>query len=177
MLSVDTAGFPRRLRQLRMELGWSLEDMSKAVNCWTKSTISNWEALNERRREPSIEALLILAKWFGVSMDYLFGVPGAERDSPAVLKGKAALRDRFPAEVRALDMPLSGARFRLAVRILMDVSPDAYWPERIAAHLLIPFENYLGLLEREQVPEMIVERFARFSGIPVAWFSLRPSDI
>lgn len=144
---------------------------------WTKSTISNWEATNERRREPSIEALLILARWFGVTLDYLFGVPGAERDSPAVLKGRVALRERFPVDVRALEVPTSGARLRLAVGILLEASPEAFWPERLAAQLMIPFENYQRLLEQEQVPEMIVERFARVSGIPAAWFSLRPSDI
>lgn len=176
MLRDDASGFPRRLRQLRLELGWSLDDLARAIETG-RGTVSNWEATTERQREPSIGVLLALARWFGVSMDYLFAVPGADRDSPQVRQAKARVRERFVREVKSLSVPTSGRRFRMAVTILQEEAPEAYWPARIAAHLLLPLETYELMLNQDGIPEAVVERFAHFAGLPPAWFAMRPTDI
>ncbi|HEY3366090.1 MAG TPA: helix-turn-helix transcriptional regulator [Symbiobacteriaceae bacterium] len=176
MLVDDASGLPRRIRQLRMELGWSLEDLARAMET-AKGTVSNWEAVTDRQRVPPIGSLLALARWFGVSMDYLCGVPGADRDSPQVRKGKAALRERFPLDVKTLPVPTAGARLRLAVAILQELAPEAFWPARIAANLLMTPERLTRLLEEDHPPEAVLERFARITDMPGAWFVLRPTDI
>lgn len=178
MLCDDTSALPRRLRQLRAELGWSLADIAKAMDV-SRGTASNWEADDgkERRREPSLGVLLALGRWYGVGMDYLMGVPGADRDSPQVRQAKVKLRERFSREVKQLPVPTSGARLRLAVTILQDEAPEAYWPARIAAHLMMPLETYQVMLRDDGAPEPVIERFAHVAGLPPAWFTMRPADV
>ena len=64
--------FAERLKELRMEAGLTQEQLSKAVNGQvTASAIGLWE-LN--KRVPNIESAMILAEYFGVSLDYLTGL-------------------------------------------------------------------------------------------------------
>ena len=64
--------FAERLKELRMEAGLTQEQLSKAVNGQvTASAIGLWE-LN--KRVPNIESAMILAEYFGVSLDYLAGL-------------------------------------------------------------------------------------------------------
>ena len=61
--------FKVRLKELRIENGYSQIDIAKKLNM-SKMAISHWENGNS---EPSIEQLKILAKLFDVSVDYLIG--------------------------------------------------------------------------------------------------------
>ena len=64
--------FAERLKELRIEKGLSQEQLSKAVNGQiTPSAIGLWE-LN--KRIPNLEAVIILAEYFGVSLDYMSGI-------------------------------------------------------------------------------------------------------
>ena len=64
--------FAERLKELRLEAGFTQEQLSKAVNGQlTASAIGLWE-LN--KRVPNIESAMILAEYFGVSLDYLAGL-------------------------------------------------------------------------------------------------------
>ena len=64
--------FAERLKELRLEAGFTQEQLSKAVNGQvTASAIGLWE-LN--KRVPNIESAMILAEYFGVSLDYLTGL-------------------------------------------------------------------------------------------------------
>ncbi len=58
-----------RLFELRTERELSQRDMAKAMNI-SQGTYNNWENSNT---QPSIEQLIALAKFFGVSVDYLIG--------------------------------------------------------------------------------------------------------
>ncbi len=58
-----------RLFELRTERELSQRDMAKAMNV-SQGTYNNWENSNT---QPSIEQLIALAKFFGVSVDYLIG--------------------------------------------------------------------------------------------------------
>lgn len=62
--------FAKRLKELRKENKMSQEELSKET-CFNQSTISKWE---RGEREPNIEVLILLADFFKVSTDYLFGL-------------------------------------------------------------------------------------------------------
>ena len=62
--------FGERLKDLRNEKGISLKYLAKEIGV-TDMAISRWE--NEKRI-PNIENLASLAKYFGVSTDYLLGL-------------------------------------------------------------------------------------------------------
>ena len=64
--------FASRLKELRTERGLSQVGLSKELNgVISKSSIGEWE-LNQRI--PNLEAVIILAKYFGVTLDYLAGL-------------------------------------------------------------------------------------------------------
>lgn len=58
-----------RLLELRTEKELSQRQMAKAMNI-SQGTYNNWENANT---QPSIEQLIALAQFFGVSVDYLIG--------------------------------------------------------------------------------------------------------
>ena len=58
-----------RLFELRTEKELSQRDMAKALNI-SQETYNNWENANT---QPSIEQLILLSKFFGVSVDYIIG--------------------------------------------------------------------------------------------------------
>ena len=62
--------FAIRLRELRTEKGLSMKQLAREINA-TDGAVSNWEnCVNE----PKISYLIKLAKFFGVSADYLLGL-------------------------------------------------------------------------------------------------------
>ncbi|GHU73926.1 hypothetical protein FACS1894188_00710 [Clostridia bacterium] len=58
-----------RIRNLRRRLDWTQEELANKVNS-TSSNISKYEA---GAREPSLDTLILLAKTFDVTVDYLIG--------------------------------------------------------------------------------------------------------
>lgn len=64
------SGFSKRLKELRIERGLSQEQLAKQVGL-THTAIGLWE-LN--KRVPNLEAVIILAKFFNVSLDYIAGL-------------------------------------------------------------------------------------------------------
>lgn len=64
--------FAERLRELRLERNLSQAELAAAVgNKITSSAIGLWE-LN--KRVPNLEAVILLAQFFGVTLDYLAGI-------------------------------------------------------------------------------------------------------
>lgn len=64
--------FCERLKELRLEKGLSQAELSKALNNKiTQSAIGLWE-LN--KRVPNLDAVIILACYFNVSLDYIAGL-------------------------------------------------------------------------------------------------------
>ena len=61
--------FSRRLKELREKSNLSMEQLAKILNV-TKSRINMWE---NNGTVPRSEVLIKLAKYFGVSTDYLLG--------------------------------------------------------------------------------------------------------
>ena len=62
--------FAERLRQLRITHKLSMKQLATALNV-TDAAISNWE---NNINEPKISYLIEVAKYFGVSADYLIGI-------------------------------------------------------------------------------------------------------
>ncbi len=62
--------FKANLKQLRQDLGLSQKELSIKTGI-SQSTIARWE---NGDRTPEMNYLIILAKFFGVSIDYLVGL-------------------------------------------------------------------------------------------------------
>ena len=62
--------FVERLKELRLERGLSKEQVSQDTGL-SRSAISLWEA---GKRVPNAEAVVVLAKYFEVTTDFLLGV-------------------------------------------------------------------------------------------------------
>lgn len=63
--------FAERLKDLRTEKELSQAELSKKLNGKiTKSAISRWEL---KKRVPNLDAVIMLADFFDVSIDYLAG--------------------------------------------------------------------------------------------------------
>ena len=62
--------FKSRLKELREENNLTQEKLSEATGI-SQAGIAKWETGN---RTPSMECLIILAKYFCVSIDYLVGL-------------------------------------------------------------------------------------------------------
>lgn len=61
--------FAERLKELRLEKGLSQAQLSKATGI-SQVAITYWE---NQQRVPNANAIIILARYFGVSTDYLLG--------------------------------------------------------------------------------------------------------
>lgn len=65
-------GFPSKLKQARKNTGFTQREVAKEIKI-PYSTIANWEL---GRTQPDIESIGILADFYGVSVDWLFGTKG-----------------------------------------------------------------------------------------------------
>lgn len=66
--------FSKRLKELRLSRGLSQVQLGAALSV-TKQTVSNWE---NGSIQPSINTLIGMAKYLGVSTDYLLGLDGRQ---------------------------------------------------------------------------------------------------
>ena len=62
--------FAQRIKELRLDKNIGQEELAKRINV-SKGIISLWE---NGLREPSMRSLIVLAKFFDVSIDYLVGL-------------------------------------------------------------------------------------------------------
>ena len=65
--------FAKRLKELRLAQNLTLQNVGDAVGS-TRHTIGN---LENGRRPPSLDMVIRLATYFGVSLDYLVGLSDA----------------------------------------------------------------------------------------------------
>ena len=62
--------FAERVKELRIEKGLSVRDLAKTVGIPSHGSIVHWE---NAKRMPMADAVSKLARFFGVSSDYLMG--------------------------------------------------------------------------------------------------------
>ena len=88
----------QRLKELRKEKKLLQKDVASAVN-HSITCISDWE---RGKREPSIDDLIRLADFFGVSIDYLVG---REEDGVVIVSGNELSKDESALidKMRCLD--------------------------------------------------------------------------
>lgn len=64
--------FATRLKFLRMQKGLSQQELALELHCEiSQPAIATWEA---NKRQPNLDACILLAKYFDVSLDYLAGL-------------------------------------------------------------------------------------------------------
>ena len=64
--------FAERLKELRLEKNLTQQQLSIDLNCKiTQPCIVLWE---QGKRMPTLDCLILLAQYFGVSLDYLAGL-------------------------------------------------------------------------------------------------------
>ena len=59
-----------KIKELRLEKGLTQSQLAKEIN-FSLSIVSKWE---NDKKTPSIPAVIILAKYFNVTSDYLLGL-------------------------------------------------------------------------------------------------------
>ena len=62
--------FSERLKELRIERNLNQSELARETGL-SQSSIARWEADD---RDPTIQGLIVLAKYFGVSIDFLVGL-------------------------------------------------------------------------------------------------------
>ena len=84
--------FDRRLQRLREARGLSVNQAAEALELVPRTYVS----YETNEREPNAEGLIKIALYFGVSTDYLLGVPAKEKTLPSVDDDKVeALAERL----------------------------------------------------------------------------------
>ena len=58
------------LKELRLEKSLTQEELAKELN-FSMSVVNKWE---NGKKNPSVDSLKILAKYFDVTIDYLLGI-------------------------------------------------------------------------------------------------------
>lgn len=162
-LNPDTA--PRlvqRLRELRTEHGLSLDQVATACGLSGRGATGAWES---GISTPDPPTLMLLADLYGVTLDYLFGAPEAQRDSIMLQNAKAALTTRLQGvDWRSLTVP---ERLREAWLAVQEAGPHAFPPLRIGGLIggLEP-ESFAALVSAQIQPStVVIGRFAWALGI------------
>lgn len=64
--------FPERLKELRLEKGKTQDQVVADLNgAVSQSSLAGWE---NARRVPTLDYVIILAQYFGVTLDYIAGL-------------------------------------------------------------------------------------------------------
>lgn len=109
--------FSHRLASLRNERGLTQEELAKALNIG-RSTLAAYELGN---REPGFDTLCTLAKFFGVTTDYMLGYALPQSDADEVF---AHDNDNFRRHFNALPQNLKTAVAQLYDDVYVLLSRD-----------------------------------------------------
>ncbi|GHV29112.1 hypothetical protein FACS1894167_07770 [Synergistales bacterium] len=94
---MDLNVFARRLRELRLSRHMTLKDVGDAVES-KPNTIGN---LENAQKSPSLNMILLLADFFGVSVDYLVG--RTDSAEPSAPHSGDALRKTLAEDTESMD--------------------------------------------------------------------------
>lgn len=84
----------KRIKELRLENGWSQTDLAIKVEV-TQQTIADWE----KGKKPSIDKLILIARAFNASVDFLLGLTNKK----GIVLSIDELKKRFPEWADKLD--------------------------------------------------------------------------
>lgn len=114
---------------------------------------------------PDVAMMMLLADLYGVTLDYMCGVPEAQRDSMTLRNAKTALNARLAGvDWRGLTVP---ERLREAWTLAQETSPYAFPPLRIAGLVgSVEPESFAALTNAKVQPSaVVINRFAWALGI------------
>lgn len=156
-----------RLRQLRENYGLVQQDVADHFET-KRNVVSQWES---GAREPSLENILKLATFYGVTVDWLLGVPNADKDAPDVRQIKRELGDYLRHKEHSLKYSGPEVRLKLAVDYLRERDSTQFTVERIAQAVNITPSTFLEMMEgRVRVSGPVIQRFADYAKLPELWF-------
>lgn len=156
-----------RLRQLREGLGLVLQDVADLFET-NRNVPSQWET---GQRVPSYSHLLRLADFYGVTVDWLLGRQGAERDSPRVKQMKSQLLDYLRLQEVSARSMTPGERLALTIGYLTRLDMDMFSTNRIAQQVLISPETLNEMIRgRIMATGPVIQRFAQLANLPEVWF-------
>ncbi len=156
---------------MREGLGLVLQDVADLFQT-NRNVPSQWEG---GQREPSYEHLLRLADYYGVTVDWLLGRDGANRDSPRVRQMKGQLTDYLRLKESSLQNRTPGERLQVAVEFLASQDAEMFSLSRLSRQLLISDEALRQIISGQAVLlSPVIQRFAQYAQLPELWF-YRPS--
>lgn len=116
--------FSDRLISLRKERGMTQEELAKAINK-KRSTLSGYET---EGKEPDLELVCFLAKYFGVSTDYLLGYSDERNHVEQVFFNDTVNFERhfkaLPAELRPVVAQCFDSFYLLLGRDIQHARPE-----------------------------------------------------
>lgn len=114
-----------KLKTLREEKGWSLEQAARKVGNITKQSISAFE---KGESTPKVETLIRIARAYNVSLDYLLGdaISAQEEDDAEILPGPA-----LPGDWRQIALALAEATKEYSVAARLRAEADKLAQENL----------------------------------------------
>ncbi len=164
-----------RLREIRESCGLSQAEAASILSVG-RSAISLWE---RDENAPSAAKLQEVGKVYGVSLDWLFGVEGADSLSPALIQGLMALARHLKrtSEQGQHELEWASTEERLAycLKFLQERMPDLCSMDFFARRLVLPDATLADLLAgRMLASSSTIDRAANLLRLPAMW--LRTGD-
>lgn len=101
-----------RIKELLERTGKKQKDLREKLNV-ASSTMSQYV---NGQREPGIEALIIIADFFGVSVDYLIGHDSPSGDASPTVRNFIYLNDKkYELKQNALKLQINGVNVHLSL--------------------------------------------------------------
>ncbi len=157
----------QRLRMMREARNQSLRELERAVGLHY-SYLGALEREHKDFGRLKAEHLITLARYFGVSVDYLLGLTPPDASRLVRLK-MSQLR---PADLRAFrELSHPGKRARQVLQWLVDGGYPEFAPERLAFHLRCSVtELEILLAGGAELNEVLLRGLSRETGLPERLF-------
>lgn len=97
-----------RIKELRMRKGYNMRQMATALNL-PYTTYVNYE---KGEREPSSEMIVLMAKYFGVTSDYILGRDNGDIKKSASERSKADPMEEAVKQITLKLLKLDDARLK-----------------------------------------------------------------
>lgn len=134
----------------------------------SRNAVSHWE---RGLTEPDFATLEQLADFYDVTIDWLFGRQGAERDSPRIQQIKHALHAYLGLVEDGMMNTTPEERLRLIYRFVESKHTVALLTDRLARRLGVNPKSLRDILSgKDQAGPLVIRTFSDVFGIPEGWF-------
>lgn len=154
----------RNLRSARRRAGFTLQEVADACGVASRATVSRWESEQDQRvPEPSI--LVQLARLYGVSLDYLFGLEYAEELNPELRAVQSAVHEQLVRQ-RILPALSPTERIRRILAVAENTAPHGLPSTRIRKCLGPAYAAIIDGRDDVAIPVDGLSDFAYLVGLP-----------